>query len=289
MTEMSPEVKAALEEQKKNCIFCKIINGDMPSKKIFEDDLVFGVLDINPARKGHVLLMPKEHYPIMPFLPEETFRRLFEVAQTMCKSVKKGIVSTGSTIFIANGFAAGQQSQHFMIHIIPRDQEDNLPFSDLAGQSISDIAETERLIQHNLPIMVENHLKKNPADWHAPRDLEKGMKTSIEKVIQIVEQNPPLKDLIMKEPQEFLKQARSHPQLKPLFENIDPFEIVHHFNPDAVKTVEAKDEGFKIPDEEEKETPEDIEPEEEKSDSEDQMKNVSDEDADLDDIARLFK
>ena len=64
---MSPEQIA--EMQKQQCIFCKIIKGDIPGKKVFQDDFVEAILDINPAAKGHTLVMPKEHYPILPVIP----------------------------------------------------------------------------------------------------------------------------------------------------------------------------------------------------------------------------
>ena len=61
---MSPE--QIMELQKQKCPFCQIVAGKIPSKTIYEDDKVLAILDINPIAKGHVLVMPKEHYPIMP-------------------------------------------------------------------------------------------------------------------------------------------------------------------------------------------------------------------------------
>ena len=65
---MKPEELAQL--QKQQCIFCQIISGKIPAKKIYDDEIAIAILDINPASKGHLLLLPKEHYMIMPQVPD---------------------------------------------------------------------------------------------------------------------------------------------------------------------------------------------------------------------------
>ena len=121
---MSPEELAQLQAQQ--CIFCQIISGKIPSKKVYEDDTCFGILDINPATKGHILLMPKAHIAIMPQLDEKIGGHLMQVARELSRSLLKNLRATGSTIFIANGLAAGQRAQHFMLHIIPRVDGDGI-------------------------------------------------------------------------------------------------------------------------------------------------------------------
>lgn len=121
---MSPEELAQL--QAGQCIFCQIVSGKIPSKKVFEDEKCVALLDINPAAKGHVLLMPKEHISIMPQLSEDLGGHLMQVARELSRSLLKNLRASGSTIFIANGLAAGQRAQHFMIHIIPRNDGDKL-------------------------------------------------------------------------------------------------------------------------------------------------------------------
>ena len=76
---MSPE--ELREFQKKQCIFCHIISGKVQSKKVYEDEHCLAILDINPSNPGHVLLMPKEHYAIMPQLPQEILEHLFLVSK----------------------------------------------------------------------------------------------------------------------------------------------------------------------------------------------------------------
>lgn len=121
---MSPE--QLLQLQKQQCIFCQIISGKIPSKKIYEDQFCLAVLDINPAAKGHVLVLPKEHYAIMPQVPDEPLAYLFAAAKKVSQTLLRALKMSGTNIFIANGLVAGQKSQHFMIHLIPRKEGDKL-------------------------------------------------------------------------------------------------------------------------------------------------------------------
>ena len=131
MEQMTPEQQAALKEklanmspeelkefQKKQCIFCHIISGKVSAKKVYEDDHFLGVLDINPANPGHILLMPKEHYMIMPQLPEDLLENIFRVSKYLSNTLLRTLDVRGTNIIVANGPAAGQRAQHFMIHII---------------------------------------------------------------------------------------------------------------------------------------------------------------------------
>ncbi len=121
---MSPE--ELKEFQKKQCIFCHIVEGKTSSKKIYEDDKALAIMDINPASTGHLLLLPKEHYTILPQIPEEIVDHLFMVTKALSHSVLRALQCQGTTVFVANGVAAGQKAQHFMIHIIPRYDDDNV-------------------------------------------------------------------------------------------------------------------------------------------------------------------
>lgn len=133
---MSPE--ELLEYQKKNCIFCRIIKGDVPSKKVYEDDKVLAILDINPANVGHILLLPKEHYSVMPQIPDDLIRYLFVVSKYLSAALIKTIKAKGVNIFVANGSAAGQRAPHFMIHIIPRFEGDNISNFNLPGYKVDE-------------------------------------------------------------------------------------------------------------------------------------------------------
>ena len=119
---MSPE--ELREFQKKQCIFCHIVSGKVQSKKVFEDDSTLSILDINPANPGHVLVLPKEHYSIMPQLSEEEIAHLFMVVKTVSNAALRALAAGGVNIVVKNGIAAGQKAHHFMVHIIPRKEND---------------------------------------------------------------------------------------------------------------------------------------------------------------------
>lgn len=124
---MPPEDVA--EVQKQQCIFCHIVEGKVSSKKVFEDDRCIGILDINPANPGHILLIPKEHYQIMPQVPDELIGHLFMVVKHLSQAALKALKVGGVNVIIANGIAAGQRAPHFMIHVIPRTEGDGLKFA----------------------------------------------------------------------------------------------------------------------------------------------------------------
>src|SRR3989338_1193538 len=124
--QMSPE--ELKEFQKKQCIFCQIISGKVQSKKIYEDEKVLAILDINPANPGHALLMTKEHYSIMPQIPDDEIAHVFMAAKSLSNSMLRSIDAHGTNIIVANGIAAGQRAQHFMAHVIPRKENDGVNF-----------------------------------------------------------------------------------------------------------------------------------------------------------------
>ncbi len=126
LKQMSPE--ELKEFQKKQCIFCQIIAGNVQSKKIYEDEKTVALLDINPANPGHVILLTKEHYSIMPQLPDDEVAHIFKVVKSLSNSMLRGIDAQGTNVIVSNGIAAGQRAQHFMVHIIPRKENDGINF-----------------------------------------------------------------------------------------------------------------------------------------------------------------
>lgn len=159
MSEMSPE--EALAAQKANCPFCKMVSGEIPTKKVYEDDLVLAILDINPANKGHVLMMPKEHHYILPLVPPETFKHLFLQAKKLMHAMRKGLIVPGVTLFVANGAAAGQQSPHFLFHLIPREDGDGLDNLDVQERTVKQ--ENTDAIKQNTAMIMRNLPFKAPA------------------------------------------------------------------------------------------------------------------------------
>ena len=125
--QMSPE--ELKEFQKKQCIFCQIAAGKVQSRKIYEDEKAIAILDINPANPGHLLLLTKEHYSIMPQVPDDEVAHVFMAAKSLSNSMLRSIDAHGTNIIVANGIAAGQRAQHFMVHIIPRKENDGVNFA----------------------------------------------------------------------------------------------------------------------------------------------------------------
>jgi histidine triad (HIT) family protein len=135
LEKMSPEELKQLQQQQ--CIFCHIISGKVASKRVYEDEKCLAILDINPANPGHMLLLPKEHHSIMPLMPENDIVHLFKVARKISMAQIRSLKVDGTTIFIANGAAAGQKAPHFMIHIIPRKDNDGITAFTLPKNSVA--------------------------------------------------------------------------------------------------------------------------------------------------------
>lgn len=109
-----------------NCIFCKIAAGEIPSTTIYEDDDFRVILDIEPASKGHALILPKEHYANLYELPEELAAKALVVAKKVVSEMKEIVGCDGYNVLQNNGEAAGQTVFHFHIHLIPRYKEDGV-------------------------------------------------------------------------------------------------------------------------------------------------------------------
>ena len=120
--------------RKDNCIFCKIINGEIPSHVLYEDEQFKVILDVNPATKGHALILPKEHYANLYELPEETAADAMKLAQRMMRKMTEKLDCDGFNIVQNNGEAAGQTVFHFHMHLIPRCKNDGEILKYIAGE-----------------------------------------------------------------------------------------------------------------------------------------------------------
>ena len=109
-----------------DCIFCRIVRGEIPSAKIFETDTVLAFLDINPVSKGHTLVIPKTHYGTFPEMPVDVLAALGETLQKIGKAVKSELNSAGFNLLLNNGRAAGQLIDHSHFHLIPRNLQDGV-------------------------------------------------------------------------------------------------------------------------------------------------------------------
>ena len=103
---------------KMDCIFCKIVNGDIPSFTLYEDDVVKVFLDVNPAVNGHTLIVPKKHYTDLFDIPNDTLMHVMEVARKMDLIFREKLGSEGLTLIQNNGLP--QEVKHFHLHLEPK-------------------------------------------------------------------------------------------------------------------------------------------------------------------------
>lgn len=106
--------------KKEDCIFCKIANGEIPSKTIYEDERFRVILDLGAATKGHALVLPKEHADNLYELPEDYAAGVLPVAKKVAEKMKANLQCDGLNLVQNNGEIAGQTVMHFHLHMIPR-------------------------------------------------------------------------------------------------------------------------------------------------------------------------
>jgi len=109
-----------------DCIFCKIIAGEIPSFKVYEDENSLAFLDIAPVNPGHTLIVPKKHYVNMEEIPEDQLCQLAAVIKKIGKAVKDGLGAEGYNVTENNDPISGQIVPHLHFHVIPRRQGDGL-------------------------------------------------------------------------------------------------------------------------------------------------------------------
>lgn len=107
-----------------SCLFCKIINKEIPSSVVYEDDTVIAFLDINPVNIGHTLVVPKSHHEDLHALPDDLLAKVALEVKKIAAAVKAGVAADGINIEMNNGTAAGQIIPHAHIHIVPRYEGD---------------------------------------------------------------------------------------------------------------------------------------------------------------------
>ncbi len=132
-----------------NCIFCKIIKGEIPSVKVFEDKDVLVFLDVAPLTKGHCLVVPKKHAENIFDIDDEDLKKVIVVAKNISRKIKNSLHVDGIRISQSNGEAAGQVISHFHLHIIPRYKDDGVNMSEtsVARPKMVDITELKELAE----------------------------------------------------------------------------------------------------------------------------------------------
>lgn len=139
-----------------DCIFCKIIKGEIPSTKVFEDEKTLAFFDINPLTKGHTLVVPKGHYEDVFNIPIEDLKFVIANAKNIAKNLKNSLGASGVNLVNASGEVAGQSVLHFHIHVIPRYYDDKLEFTEwwqsktksLDGNGLKSLAEEIKSKNH---------------------------------------------------------------------------------------------------------------------------------------------
>ena len=100
-----------------DCIFCKIVNGEIPSKVLYEDELVLVIMDANPNVDGHALIIPKKHYTDYLELDKEISTHIFEVAKNIGPKIMQKLGTTALTLLV--NYGTDQQVKHFHLHLLP--------------------------------------------------------------------------------------------------------------------------------------------------------------------------
>ncbi len=127
-----------------DCIFCKIVAGDIPATKVYEDADVLAFLDVNPLSRGHTLVIPKVHAERLEDLDEGDAEDLLRVLPDLVGAVQEAVGADGSNVGFNNGPAAGQEVPHVHGHIVPRFEGDGgAPIHAVAGPSRPDLSEDE--------------------------------------------------------------------------------------------------------------------------------------------------
>ena len=118
-----------------DCLFCKIANGEIPGKNVYEDDLITVFLDINPHTNGECLIVPKTHYLDYKEISDELNSHINEVIKKLDKMYNEKLGSTGLSIIHNSG--CGQEVKHYHIHFIPR--YENTDISLIANRELEDL------------------------------------------------------------------------------------------------------------------------------------------------------
>ena len=128
-----------------DCVFCKIVSGEVPSFTLFEDDATLAFMDINPANEGHALVIPKEHASDLYAVSDEALARTMVTAKRVAGAIARTLNPAGLNLVQCNGPAAAQSVMHFHVHVLPRAAHDRLAMN--WGLKLGDIDAIGRLAE----------------------------------------------------------------------------------------------------------------------------------------------
>ena len=135
-----------------DCIFCRIVDGDIPSRTVYDADDCAAFLDANPLARGHTLVVPKAHRPRLEDLDADESTALFEAVNELVPRVEAAVDADAVTVGINDGEAAGQEVPHVHVHLVPRFEGDGggpihavaPERPDLSDDELDDVAEAIR-------------------------------------------------------------------------------------------------------------------------------------------------
>ncbi|MGZ3422634.1 MAG: HIT family protein [Polyangiales bacterium] len=132
-----------------NCIFCKIIKGEIPSTKIYEDDRTYAFMDINPGTRGHSLVIPKTHSTDIHDIAPDDLAAVIQTVKRVAKAAKEALGCAGVNVVQSSGAAAFQSVFHTHFHVIPRTEGDGvrLPWTPKPGDKSEIAAAAQKITQ----------------------------------------------------------------------------------------------------------------------------------------------
>ncbi len=130
-----------------DCIFCKIIAGEIPSIKVFEDDNTLAFMDINPLSEGHLLVVSKKHFTTLFDADDDSLAQIFSVVRKLAVALQKALGIDSLNLLQANGRWAVQSVPHFHVHVIPRRENDGVPLDpELKPGNVEQVRKTGEAI-----------------------------------------------------------------------------------------------------------------------------------------------
>lgn len=131
-----------------DCVFCRILSGDLPCIPLFEDDLTKAFMDINPVARGHALVIPREHAATILTVSVPALQAVAVTVQRIARAIDRALQPAGLSIVQANGPGAAQTVGHFHMHVLPRTASDDLRLNwHLTPGSLRDIEDAARRIR----------------------------------------------------------------------------------------------------------------------------------------------
>ncbi|MBT4596284.1 HIT domain-containing protein [Candidatus Woesearchaeota archaeon] len=209
-------IKEQFDSMKKQCPFCKIISKELESNIIWQDEICTAFLEINPATKGHMTIVPNEHYSLFSATPPKVLNHMFKISHKLIEIIKKSMGKTSYNIFIPIGQISGQMVQHAALQIMPVDNEEYIKEFDVDSKTFDQDKwkESHEKFKQIYPMMIANIGKKKEP---IPED----------QIIKIVKENLQLIEMYNTDPEGFKLQATIlNAQLRNLFEGQDIDKIM---------------------------------------------------------------